>query len=270
MLIKDSVIVITGATAGIGAAIARQLAQKGAKLILTGRRQDRLDALQQELNISDSHLLCIAGDLRDEGFCNQLVHQTVKQFNRIDVLINNAGLGHASQLIDIPSADFQTVWETNVYAVAWLSQAVASVMQNQSPEPHTGKRGQIINVSSIIEDRPLINQVIYSASKAAVNHYSRGLRMELSKSDITISILYPGLTHTEFHDAKLGQQTKPQFRKMGVTPDLVAKQVERAIFKQKREIYVTWYDCFFVQANRHFPLLTDQVFRYVANRKEAA
>ena len=57
---------------------------------------------------------------------------------------------------------------------------------------------------------------------------------------------------------------------MGVTPDLVAKQVERAILKQKWEIYVTWYDCFFVQANRHFPLLTDQVFRYVANRKEEA
>lgn len=268
MQIKNSVLVITGATAGIGAAIAQQLAKGGAKLVLTGRRQARLDTLKQSLNLDEDRLLCIAGDLRDETFCEKLISQTVARFGRIDVLINNAGLGHTSSLTDIPSADMQTLWETNVYALAWLSQSAANAMQSQQVEPHTQKRGQIINVSSIIEDRPLIKQVIYSASKAAVNHYSRGLRMELAEKDITVSILYPGLTHTEFHDAKLGQQSGPQFRKVGIDPSEVAKQVERAILKQKWEVYVTWYDLFFVQANRHFPLLTDQLFRYVANSKE--
>lgn len=268
MLIKDSVVVITGATAGIGEAIARNLAPDGGRLVLTGRRQARLDALQAELRPSGKNILCLCGDVQDREFCANIIEQTVATFGRIDVLINNAGVGHASHLTDIPEADFKTVWETNMYGLAWLSQFASRAMGEQTAEAHTHKRGQIINVSSIIEDRPMISQVIYSASKAAVNHYSRGLRMELANSDITVSILYPGLTHTEFHESKLGQKTGPLLRNAGIDPAEVAKVVRQAIIKQKLEIYITWYDLIFVQANRHFPNLTDQFFTFWINRKK--
>lgn len=268
MQIQNSVILITGATAGIGKAIAQNCAANGAKLVLTGRRRNRLDQLHQELELDQSRLLCLPGDIRDEAFCRSLIAQAHTHFGRLDVLINNAGIGHASGLLDISTKDLKTIWETNVYAVSWLSQAAINLMQDQTPEEHTGKRGQIINVSSIIDNRPLLFQSIYSASKSAVTHYSRGLRMECAQSDITISILYPGLTATEFHDAKLGLKTGPQFRKLGLTPKLVAERVNKAINKQKQEIFVTWYDLFFVLANRFAPHLLDIVFRYVANKKD--
>ncbi len=268
MHIKDSVVLITGATAGIGAAIAREIAPDGGALILTGRRQDRLDALKAELRPTGENILCICGDVQDRKFCADVIEQAVDTFGRIDVVINNAGIGHASHLADIDEADFKTVWETNVYGLAWLTQAAVQAMKSQTVESHTQKRGQIINVSSIIEDRPMINQVVYSASKAAVNHYSRGLRMELADSGITVSILYPGLTHTEFHAAKLGQKTGPLMPNAGIAPAEVAKVVRQAITKQKQEIYVTWYDLVFVQANRHFPLLVDRFFTFWTNRKK--
>ena len=270
MHIQNSVILITGATAGIGAAIATELARHGATLVLTGRRLERLEDLQSKIRPNSEKILLLAGDIRDEPFCRSLIEETINHFGRIDVLINNAGIGHSSHLKEIPTADFKALWETNVYALSWLSQAAVQVMEQQTVEGHTQKRGQIINVSSIIEDRPLINQSIYSASKAAVNHYSRGLRMEQAESDITVSILYPGLTNTEFHQAKLGSKTGPQVPNMGIDPAEVAKRVKQAIIRQKQEIYVTWYDLFFVQANRHFAWLTDYLFRYVANGKKKA
>ncbi|MFK7803003.1 MAG: SDR family NAD(P)-dependent oxidoreductase [Anaerolineae bacterium] len=265
MQLEDSIIVITGATAGIGAATATVLAQSRCRLVLTGRRQERLNELRSKLNLGPDRHLLIAGDITNEAFCNHLIEQTIAHFGRIDVLINNAGIGHNSNLAEIPSADFKKIWETNLYGLAWLSQAAAQAMLAQAVEPHSSRRGQIINVSSIVGDRPLIKQGIYTASKAAVNGYSRGLRMELAKIKITVSLVYPGLTATEFHTAKLGPKRKPNFRSAGIEPSQVAKKIQNAIIKQKSEVYVTFYDWFFVQANRHFPRLTDQVFKHVAN-----
>ena len=267
MHLENSVILVTGATAGIGFAIAQKIADRGGKLVVTGRRQDRLDAQVLNYNLSEDRLLSMAGDIRDTTFCQKLIDATVAKFGRIDVVINNAGVGHLGLLADIPTTDFQQIWETNVYGVAWLSQMVAKQMQAQSIERHSHRRGQIINVSSIVGDRPLINQGVYTASKAAVNGYSRALRMELAEHDITVSILYPGLTDTEFHAVRLGRKAQTRNRSQGVPPEAVAKAVLRAIEKQKKEIYITWYDWFFVQANRHFPILTDYVFRHVANGK---
>jgi short-subunit dehydrogenase len=263
MIIKDSVIIITGATAGIGLAIAKNLAESKAKLVLSGRRKDRLEALKQELNCPQERVLLAAGDIRDESFCHHLIEQTVATFGRIDVLINNAGLGHNSSLVNISSEDFKQIWETNLYGLSWLSQAAAKIMQSQEAESHTGRCGQIINVSSIIGNRPLIGQGIYTASKAAVNAYSRGLRMELASSKITVSLVYPGQTLTEFHSAKLGPKSRRNSRKIGALSTDVAHTIKRAIIKQKIDVYITFYGWLFVQANRWFPMLTDQIFKHI-------
>lgn len=267
MRLKDSVVLVTGATAGIGEAIAHKVAEAGGNVVITGRRQPRLDELAAKFNLSADAYLSVAGDIRAQAFCQTLIESTVKKFGRIDVVVNNAGLGHFGLLKDMQADDFQQIWETNVYGLAWLSQAAAKQMLKQPVEPHTQRRGQIINVSSIVEDRPLVNQGVYTASKAAVNSYSRALRMELAEHNVTVSILYPGLTATEFHAARLGERHKKQGHKSGVPAETVAQQVIRAIERQKQEVYVSWYDWFFVQANRHFPILTDYVFRHIANGK---
>ncbi|MEM8857379.1 MAG: SDR family NAD(P)-dependent oxidoreductase [Chloroflexota bacterium] len=267
MRLEDSVIIVTGATAGIGASIARKVAESESKLVITGRREELLKTQSAAYPLPNEQLLIVAGDIRNEEFCQNLIKQTISKFGRVDVMINNAGLGHLGWLTDIPSDDLQQIWETNVYGLAYLSQAVAKVMQTQSVESHTKRRGQIINVSSIVGDRPLMNQGIYTASKAAVNGYSRALRMELAEHDITVSILYPGLTATEFHSVRLGRKAQTRKKNQGVSAELVAEVVLRAIENQKQEIYVTLYDWFFVQANRHFPRLTDYVFQHVANGK---
>jgi short-subunit dehydrogenase len=252
MILKNKVVIITGASAGIGRATAVALATAGANLVLVARREERLQALMAQMAALPGKRLVVAGDIRQQSFAPALVERTMAEFGRLDVLINNAALGHRSLLVDMSPEDMRTVLETNVLGLLFVTQAALKRMPEQDS-------GQIINISSIAGQRPLPNSALYSASKTAVNFLSRSLRIECRANKIKVTTVYPGLTRTEFGLARLGEKGVNRFGLQGVPAERVAAKILSAIRHGRSEVYVTWYDWLFVHLNRLFPRLTDWI-----------
>jgi short-subunit dehydrogenase len=254
MKIEGSVIIVTGASAGIGQATAAALARAGAHVVLSARRAELLQQLARDWQHLPGRRLVIAGDISQEEYARELVEQTVREFGRLDVLVNNAGIGQYSHLADFATADIQAIWDTNVMALIHTSQAAIVHFKRQ-------QGGQIINVSSILGQRPLIHSSIYCASKTAVNFISRSLRMELQPHQITVTLVYPGATATEFHQARRGQAHDRHYAAISVKPERVARAIVKAIKYGRTEVYVTGYDWLFTHLNRLFPRTFDWLFR---------
>lgn len=249
MKIPGSVVIITGASAGIGLATAELLAAQGAHVIITARRAERLDELTARLAVYPGKRLAIAGDIGDEPFAQQLVNQTIAEFGRVDVLVNNAGLGHKSPLADMATSEIHTIWNTNVMGLLYATRAVIPHMKQQ-------KQGQIVNVSSIVGQRPLPLNAVYCASKTAVNFLSRTLRMELRPYGLTVTLVYPGLTVTEFAQARFGAKgANPYLR--GVPAGRVGQAIVKGIQNGRSEVYITLTDWLFCHFNRLFPNTID-------------
>lgn len=250
MKVQNSVVVVTGASAGIGAATVECLAQAGANVVITARRAERLAQLVDRLAVYPGRRLAVPGDIRDESFAHTLLAQTVAEFGHADVLINNAGLGHRSSLADVPAEHMRTILDTNVLGLMYATQAAVPYMKSQG-------RGQIINISSLAGQRPLPYRGMYCASKTAVNFLSRGLRMELRPYHIIVTLVYPGLTATEFADARLGEPAGAPFGLRGIPPERVARAIVKAIRYGHTEVYVTLYDWLLAHINRLFPRTID-------------
>ncbi len=252
MDIQNKVIIITGASSGIGRATAVAAAEAGAHVVLVARREERLTELAEKLTTRVGERLVIAGDIRKAAFAAEIVQKTLANLGRVDVLVNNAGLGHRSLIVDMPPDEMQTLWETNVLGLLYLTQASLRQMQKQG-------QGHIVNVSSIASQRPLPNSALYCASKTAVNFLSRSLRMECKAYNIKTTTIYPGLTQTEFGLVRLGKKGTNRLSLNGVPPERVAKKIIQALRNGNKEVYINWYDWLFVQLNRHFPRTTDWI-----------
>ena len=172
MQLAGSVVIVTGASAGIGAATARALAQRGAQVVLRGRGGGRRAGRAAAWAAYPGGRRVLPGDIQDPAYCRQLVETSVAHFGRLDVLINNAGLGHRSPISRITPLSARAIFNTNVLGLLDLTQAALPHLLRQG-------RGQIINISSIVSQRPLVDNGVYAASKSAVNFISRALRMEL-------------------------------------------------------------------------------------------
>ena len=258
------VIIVTGASAGIGAATVRRLATAGANVVLVARREQRLHELVAACAGDPGRRLVVGCDVSTVSCAGEVVEQTLAAFGRIDVLINNAGHGHYVNLADLPVATAHSLVHTNLLGPLYLIQAVL-------PPMLTAGHGQIINVSSIVGERPLPRMALYCASKAALNALSRGLRLELAGTPIRVSTVYPGRTRTEFGDAAYGQGASSTGLGQ-VSADRVARAIEKATRTGRPEIYVTPYDWLFTNLNRLFPRSIDwMVMQWVKyNRSRAA
>jgi NAD(P)-dependent dehydrogenase (short-subunit alcohol dehydrogenase family) len=188
--IEGAVVLVTGASSGIGAATARAAAAAGARVVLAARREDRLEALAGELPDARA-VVC---DVTDPGQLAAAVRTAVEAYGRLDVLVNNAGQGLHVPLADVDLDDLRAVLELNVVAALAAVQAVVPVMRSQG-------RGSIVNVSSgtTLAVRP--GAGAYAASKAALNMLSAVARLELADAGIVVSTVYPFITATEFHDS---------------------------------------------------------------------
>lgn len=148
MDIENKVIIVTGASAGIGQAVAEALALASANVVLVARREERLQLLAEQMERLPGKRLVVAGDIRSEAFAPQVIERSLSAFGRVDVLVNNAGLGHRSMIAEMPPEDMRTIIETNILGLLFMTQAALQPMREQ-------RAGQIINVSSIAGQRPL-------------------------------------------------------------------------------------------------------------------
>jgi short-subunit dehydrogenase len=190
MKLDGAVVIVTGASSGIGAATARLAAGRGAKVVLAARRVDRIQALAAEL----PDALGVPTDLRDPDQIAGMVEATLERFGRVDVLVNNAGQGLHVPLEQVELDTLRSVVELNFYAPLLAMQAVLPHMRKQGG-------GAIVNVSSMTSRMVLPGVGGYSATKSGLNMLSQVARRELAADGIVVSTVYPSVTATEFHQS---------------------------------------------------------------------
>ena len=187
--IEGKVIVITGASSGLGEATARHLAAKGAKVVLGARRADRIEALAQELG-GEGKALAVATDVTDREQVKRLVDAAVEKFGRIDVMINNAGLMQQSLLERLKVDEWDNMIDINIKGVLYGIAAALPHMKDR-------KSGHIINVSSVAGHKVTPAGTVYCATKHAVRAISEGLRTEVTPYGLRTTIISPGAVATE-------------------------------------------------------------------------
>jgi short-subunit dehydrogenase len=187
MEIKDKVIIITGASMGIGLATARELADQGAKVVLVARSEDRINALSKELLNS----LAVVTDMTKLDSIKNLISETMKKYGRIDVLINNAGQGLYGSIEKVSATDYRRIFELNVVGPLVAMQEVIPIMRKQGG-------GMIINISSMVSKAyyPLLGA--YASTKYALNALTLTARQELANDKIIITSVLPSMTLTDF------------------------------------------------------------------------
>ncbi len=192
--LANQVVIVTGASAGIGEATARRLVRGGAKVFITARRQDRLDALARELDPTGANVLALAGDVTSDADRRKWVEATLAKFGRIDGLVNNAGYGTRGPVEIVPVDLVRKNYETNVFSLIALTQLVIPAMRAQGG-------GCIVNIGSVAGRiaRPLSS--IYDSTKHALEAITDGLRGELKPFGIRVALVRPGFIVTEFIDA---------------------------------------------------------------------
>jgi len=257
MEIKGKVTIVTGSSSGIGEATARQLGQQGAKVVLAARRLDRLEKLASEIAGlgNGAEALAIRVDLSNLEDIKALVEQTLRTYNRIDVLVNNAGFGRLDWLENLdPVQDIQTLFAVNVLGVIQTTRQVLPAMINQ-------RCGHIINMCSIAGLIGMPTYTIYAASKHAVHGFSEALRREVRPWGIHVSLIYPGGVFTEFNQrAKIKRKTKattPKFLRM--TPEKVAQVVTNLVRNPRAMAILPWLWWGSIWLNRNFNALADQI-----------
>jgi NADP-dependent 3-hydroxy acid dehydrogenase YdfG len=190
--IKDKVVVITGASSGLGEAAARRLGQNGAKLVLGARRLDRLQALAKELSLGAG--AAVQTDVAKYAEVKRLVDRAVQSHGRIDVIINNAGLMPLSPLERLKIDDWDRMIDVNIKGVLY---GVAAAL----PHMKAQMSGHIINVSSVAGHKVRPGSTVYSATKSAVRVISEGLRQEVKPYNIRTTIISPGAVASELPDS---------------------------------------------------------------------
>jgi short-subunit dehydrogenase len=190
---RKRVVMITGASAGIGAALARETARLGHNLVLTARRADRLESLASALREQGADVLTVAADLVDSATPERLVDETVARFGGLDVLINNAGFGLPTLFTDADPTDLRRQLDVNFVAPLLLTrQALPRLIE---------RRGTIINIGSAITSVANSGLGAYGATKAGIAYWNDALRRELLHKGVTVCLVEPGPVHTEFFAA---------------------------------------------------------------------
>ena len=243
--LKGQVVIVTGASAGIGEATVRMLAREGAGVVLVARRKERLDALKQEIEQAGGRAFAVAADITSAEDRERIVRETTGEFGRIDALVNNAGYGQRGPIELVPVEAIRQNFETNLFSLIALTQLVIPVMRKQ-------QSGRIVNISSVAGRlaRPLSS--IYDATKHALEAISDGLRGELALFGIKVVVIEPGFIITEFLDVAnerardLVEQDSPykplfegfgagynRIRKMAGHPDDIAELVVKALSRPR-------------------------------------
>ena len=232
--IEGKVVVITGASSGLGESTARLLSEQGATVALGARRHDRLQSLADELSHNGGKAMAIVTDVTQREQMKQLVETTVQKFGRIDVIINNAGIMPLSPLERLQVDEWDRMIDVNIKGVLYGIAAALPHMQKQ-------KAGHIINTSSVAGHKVGPTFAVYSATKHAVRVLSEGLRMEMTPYNIRTTVISPGAVFTELlnqiTDPEVAAANRKATESMAVPAESFARAVAFAI-SQPEEINV--------------------------------
>jgi NADP-dependent 3-hydroxy acid dehydrogenase YdfG len=209
----NKIVLITGATSGIGLGCARKFAENGDKVILTGRNEQRLAEIRQELEAKGREVLTLAFDVRDSQQAQQCINDLPEDWQEIDVLVNNAGLALGLEPeYEGDLDDWSTMIDTNIKGLLTMTRLVVPGMVERN-------RGHIINVGSVAGDAAYAGGNVYCATKAAVKALSDGLRIDVADTAIRVTNLKPGLVETNFSNIRFkGDEERAAKLYKGITP----------------------------------------------------
>ena len=235
MELAGKVVVITGASMGIGEAIARIFAQEGASVVLLSRDAARAEAARTRIGFSD-RTVALPCDVRNSEEIDRVLALTLHHFKRIDVWVNNAGHGLFDSVAQMEMSALREIFETNFFGSVSAMQAVIPVMRQQSS-------GTIINISSVAGHIPLPFHAAYSATKFALNAIGKAAGAELKEEGIHVLTVCPGYVRTAFGENAVQGRELKRVRPAsvrGITVERVARATLRGYMKQKREVIVPW------------------------------
>ena len=264
---QNKVVIITGATSGIGRGCAEVLGKAGAKIIFTGRDKKRMDEVKSALASMNIEHNGYVMDVSSESENKRLVEETIAKYGRIDILINNAGISMRALLEDLDMEVFRKIMDINFYGTVYLTKyALPYILES---------RGSIVGVSSINGHRGTPARTAYTASKFAMEGFFEALRTEVMKRGVHILVVSPGFTGTNIRNAALNERGEsqgesPRDENKMMTSEAVAKAIMNGIIRKKRDIVLTTQGKLVVFLNKWIPGWMDTiVYNHMAREKDS-
>jgi short-subunit dehydrogenase len=255
--LAEQVVVITGASSGIGHVTARLAAERGAKLVLAARSEEPLGALADELRSRGSEVVYVVADVANEEEVDGIAQAAIAQFGRIDAWVNNAGVSVYGRLDEVPIDDSRRLFETNFWGVVHGSRTALA---------HLGHGGALVNMGSVLSDRAIPLQGMYCASKHAVKGFTEALRMEVEEQGLPVSItlIKPAAVDTPYVEhARNYLDVEPSQPGPVYAPEAVAEAILYALETPVRDLYVGGGAKALATAGNLAPRLTDKLLQRV-------
>lgn len=264
---ENKVVIITGASSGIGKACAESFGKRGAKVVITGRNEKNLYLAAESLRKQGIEVLPVVADVAKKDDNQRVVDETIQKYGRIDVLINNAGISMRALFEEAEVEVIEQVMNINFYGTVYATKAAL---------PHILKsKGSIVGVSSIAGYRGLPARTGYSASKFAMKGFLEALRTELLKTGVHILVACPGFTSSNIRNTALSkdgssQGESPMDESKMMTSEEVAEEIYTAVKNRKRDLVLTTLGKVTVILNKLFPAFMDKVaHNYMAKEKNS-
>ena len=259
---KNKIVIVTGASSGIGKATALRFAQKGAHLVLAARSVAKLNILSEQLTPFGVEVLIVPTDVSIEADCKNLMDKALEKFGRIDVLVNNAGISMRAAFADLELDVLKKVMDVNFWGTVFCTRyAMGSILKS---------KGSIVGVSSIAGYKGLPGRTGYSSSKFAMHGFLESVRIENLKKGIHVLIACPGFTASNIRNTALDsngsvQGETPRDEQKMMQPEEVAKAIVIAVEKRKDRLTLTTNGKLTVFLNKFFPKMVDKlVFNHMS------
>ena len=264
---KNKVVIITGATSGIGKALAEKFAAEGAQVVIAGRDAVRLSEEEKKISASGAVVLAVQCDVSDEQQCKSLIEKTVSRFGGIDVLINNAGISMRAVFNDTDLSVLKKLMDINFWGTVYCTKYALPYLLKS--------KGSVVGVSSIAGKKGLPGRTGYSASKFAMEGFLETLRTENLKTGLHVLIACPGFTASNIRNSALSkdglaQGESPRTETKMMQPEEVAAHIYKAIKTRKRDLILTGNGKLTVLLNKFFPSLMDKmVYNHMAKEPDS-
>jgi len=253
---KEKVVIITGASSGIGEACVYDYAEKGHMVVMAARNKQKLENIQAKMAESGKKVLAVPTDVSKEEDCKNLIDQTVQNFGGIDILINNAGISMRALFKDIETDVIKQLMDVNFWGTVYCSKYALPYLIERN--------GSLVGVSSIAGFQGLPGRTGYSSSKFAMHGFLETLRIENLKKGLHVMIAAPGFTSTNVRKSALGPDGKkqgesPRNEDHMMSPEKVAAIISKGIEKRRRQIIITMEGKITVLLRRIFPKYIDRL-----------